>query len=528
MAKATAIFDGDDSRFQKAVRAIEKSLQRVQARFSEMGAFAAKALAVPAAAAVALGVGIKNALDTGDSFNDLSANTGIAVKDLAILEQEFKNAGKSGEDIGKVIGKMQKGLAEGGADDIIGQLGIDLESLKAKTPVEQFHALGEGINGITDPAEKTAAAMAIFGKEGASLLAMFAAGGFGDASAQVGEQAEILNRDAALFGDVGDKLALVGLKVRGFFIGVADKVAPVLKPLLDGFANLDLAAMGQQIGEMIAFLIQAFSDGKLGELLTTSFMISASNFGNALIGAVYGVGAALMQLFKDAPQALITYLSVLTSQEFWAGLGYALLAAAQGFIALILTGFQKLLAMLEDLPGIGGAAGKAATGLGNVAGDLNSRASANAARAVPNLTSVGGVLLDDVLKRAGNAASAFSGGYDGAPKLFDNTAREKQLNDLTSSIWDSMEKTRATSLAAAPTAQPKVADALAKQLDFSGGKDNAITSLQKIGGAFGRGGAGRDPMIEAQRQTNSLLAQIRDKLPAVGAKQKMEFVPSYG
>lgn len=528
MPKATAIFDGDDSRFQKVVRAIERSLQRVQAGFAEAGAFAAKALAVPAAAAVALGVGIKNALDTGGHFADLSANTGIAVKDLVALDQEFKNAGKSGDDIGKVVGKMQKNLAEGGADDVITQLGMDLDALKSKTPVEQFHALGEGINGITDPAQKTAAAMAIFGKEGASLLAMFASGGFGDAAAQVGEQANILNRDAALFDDVGDKLALVGVKVRGFFIGVADKVAPVLKPLLDGFANLDLAQMGQQIGEMIAFLITAFSDGKLSELLSTSFLISAANFGNALIGAVYGIGAALMQLFKDAPQALITYLSVLTSQEFWAGLGYALLAAAQGFIALILRGFENLLRMLEDLPGIGDAASSAAAGLGGLAGDLNTRAAANAAKAIPNLTQVGGVLLDDVLKRASNAASAFSGGYDNAPKLFDNTERDKQLNDLTASIYASMEKTRAKSLADAPTAQPKVADALAKQMDFSGQKDTAFTSLQKIGGAFGRGNT-RDPMIEAQRQTNSLLAQIRDKLPALsGGKTKVEIVPTYG
>lgn len=528
MSKATAIFDADDSRLQQAMRSIERGLQRVQARFAEIGAFAAKMLAVPAAAAAALGAGLKSAMDTGGHFADLSANTGIAVKDLVALDQEFKNAGKSGEDVGKVVGKMQKTLAEGGADDIIAQLGIDLEALKTKTPVEQFHALGDGINGIADPAERTAAAMAIFGKEGASLLAMFAAGGFGDAAAQVGSQAEILNRDAALFDDVGDKLALVGLKMRGFFVGVADKVVPVLKPLLDGFANLDLAEMGQQIGEMIAFLIQAFSDGKLTELLTTSFMLSAANFGNALIGAVVGMGSAIMQIFRDAPQAFATYLSIVTSREFWSGMGYALLAAGQGFIALILTGFQKLLAMLEDLPGIGEAAGSAAAGLGNVAGDLNSRAAANAARAVPNLSAVGSVLMADTMKRLGNVADAFGAGYESAPKFFDSAGRQKQLDDLTAGIWESMQKTTAKSLAEAPTAQPKIADALAKQMDFSGQKDTAFSALQKIGGAFGRGNA-RDPMIEAQRQTNSLLAQIRDKLPAVsGGKTRVEIVPQYG
>jgi hypothetical protein len=52
----------------------------------------------------------KQALDVGGQLNDLSANIGVAVGDLVVLQSEFANAGKSAEDIGLVFGKMAKTL----------------------------------------------------------------------------------------------------------------------------------------------------------------------------------------------------------------------------------------------------------------------------------------------------------------------------------------------------------------------------------------------------------------------------------
>ena len=44
----------------------------------------------------------------------------------------------------------------------------------------------------------SASAKAIFGKSGAELLSVFSDGNFGEAAAQVGGQAQILQRDSAL------------------------------------------------------------------------------------------------------------------------------------------------------------------------------------------------------------------------------------------------------------------------------------------------------------------------------------------
>lgn len=295
MAKATAIFDGDDSRLQAAISRINKSLLGVQKKFSKFAALGS--IVAVGGALTALGVGIKNALDVGGHFTDLSAQTGVAVKDLVVLEQEFRNAGKSGEDVGRVINKMQKSLAEGTADGLLSQLGVDLESLKKQSPAEQFHAIGEAINGIQNPSEKAAASMQIFGKSSAELLSMFSSKGFGEAAAQVGDQAQILNRDAALFDDVSDKLALAGVKTQGFFVGVADRVAPVLRSLLDRFATLDLTGLGQQLGDIIATFAESISSGNIWNIVAYSIEIQLAKvlnfFGDGLLAAVNGVSTAL-------------------------------------------------------------------------------------------------------------------------------------------------------------------------------------------------------------------------------------------
>ncbi len=177
MPKATAVFDADDSRLSGALARINGMMLALQSRIAK---FAAAFIAVRSAARVV----------TAGALSDLSANTGIAVGDLVVLQQEFANAGKSAEDIGPVFGKMAKTLQGGSADDTIKKLGVDLEELKKKAPAEQFRTLGAAINSVQDPSQKAAASMQVFGRSGAELLALFSSDGFGDAASQVGSQAE--------------------------------------------------------------------------------------------------------------------------------------------------------------------------------------------------------------------------------------------------------------------------------------------------------------------------------------------------
>ena len=143
MPKATAVFDADDSRLSGALARINGRMLALQSRIAK---FAAAFIALRAVAGVVTAGfdHFKQALDVGGQLNDLSANTGVAVGDLVVLQQEFANAGKSAEDIGPVFGKMAKSLQGGSADETIKKLGINLDELKKKTPAEQFRTLDFG------------------------------------------------------------------------------------------------------------------------------------------------------------------------------------------------------------------------------------------------------------------------------------------------------------------------------------------------------------------------------------------------
>jgi hypothetical protein len=508
MPKATAVFDADDSRFGAALARINGRMLALQSRIAK---FAGAFLAIRAAAGVVTAGfdHFKQALDVGGQLNDLSANTGVAVGDLVVLQQEFANAGKSAEDIGPVFGKMAKTLQGGSADDTIKKLGINLDELKKQTPAEQFRTLGTAINAVQDPSQKAAASMEIFGRSGAELLALFSSDGFGEAAAQVGSQAQILAKDAALFDDVGDKLALTGVKVRGFWVGVAEKVAPVLKPLLDKFASLDLASWGQKAGEAVAFIVQAFADGKVGDILLTSAKIAFASAVNFLAGALMAVAQALWQALVESIKNAITIFEILTTADFWVGMGTALIGIAQGFIALLLEGVAKLLDYLKDVPLVGDKIGDGARKIRETAQGYRDAGQEQRDTGTDLVTPSVDKATQRVRDAFAGIGQAFSEGYDKGRSLIDTGDWQQHLESTIDGV---MSRVQSVSEKARADVEPKKPTGAQVNLDDEEEKKqktrSAVSAIQRIGG--GGGVARHDPDAADRRKQLRLLEQIRD------------------
>jgi len=113
---------------------------------------------------------------------------------------------------------------------------------------------------------------------------------FGEAGKLLGRNAEIMERDANIFRDISLKLFAVGERIKGFWLGVADKIAPVINPLLDRLTALDLSTWGQAFAEPIAKAIglvyQLAMDGQLwqtmGELAADAFKYACDIFGKLI------------------------------------------------------------------------------------------------------------------------------------------------------------------------------------------------------------------------------------------------------
>ncbi len=178
--------------------------------------FAAIAAGITFAAAIAgaakLAGALRKAFDTGGALSDLSSRTGIAVKELVILERAFEDNGLSADKVGTSVNKLQKSIGDLG-DGLSTQvrafeaLGITYEMIESQSPLEQFRMLEERLQRIEDPTKRAAIAMNIFGRSGGELLTLFSDSGAIDRAAQtMGGQADLLQKNAQTFDRISDLL----------------------------------------------------------------------------------------------------------------------------------------------------------------------------------------------------------------------------------------------------------------------------------------------------------------------------------
>jgi len=103
----------------------------------------------------------------------------------------------------------------------------------------------------------------------------------------VGENAEALNRSANLFRDVSIKLWAVGEKIRGFWLGLMERVAPMLARILDGALGAQLVSAGNWFGEAITnavgVIYELAQDGTLWDTLRLGLKIAFDYAGERLL-----------------------------------------------------------------------------------------------------------------------------------------------------------------------------------------------------------------------------------------------------
>ena len=233
--------------------------------------------------------GFYDALQLGDDLVDLNAQTGVAIDKLMELQLAFDLNGMKAEQLQPVIAKLQRSIADaaGGSDDAalkFARMGISIADIQGLTADEQLQRVGAAISKIENPAARSAAAMDIFGKSGAKLLSVFAAGGMDEMRAILGTQSAMLLENAGVFGRASDILGLAGNKVRGFFVGIASEIVPQLMEVIDASAKLDFSGVGREIG---------------------------SAFGTALViaeqiyDAITSAGAMMLKAFDMAAQIIL-------------------------------------------------------------------------------------------------------------------------------------------------------------------------------------------------------------------------------
>lgn len=224
----TGAFETDTKRAEKRLADLRKEAEKI-------GVAIGAAFAVVGTTAVAL---VKHSIDAADATSKLAQQTGTTVEELSALTYAAKLADVSQEELGSALVKLTKNMSEaangsGDAAEAFKLLGISVKnsdgSLKGADKV--LGELADKFAGFEDGPEKTALALALFGKSGASLIPLLNGGAEG--LKEMREEAEKLGliiseetgKNAEAFND---NLTKLGEAVNG----VGNRFAADLLPML--------------------------------------------------------------------------------------------------------------------------------------------------------------------------------------------------------------------------------------------------------------------------------------------------------
>jgi hypothetical protein len=324
MSDVTVTFGAKDNGVESTIVKIKGSLNNLekstqQASGSFDGGFKKMAIA-GGAAGLAIGAGMKvigaatdaaravvnrfgDALELGGKLSDLSARTGESAGNLLILQRAFDNTGVGADKVGTAVNKLQKFIVDasnGAATQtaVLVRLGLSMTDLAGMTPTQQMQTFAERISRIENPTERAAAAMKVFGKSGGELLPMLTnfSGEIANAKGELGSMPAIMDRSAAAFDNIGDKIAVVKGKVTEFAAGFLESALPAMNKFLNAGSQLDAAKFGQVIGQKLTEAFELITSGDIWQI----FRLQAEKAINQIrtSGAINNLAAFLNTVFE--------------------------------------------------------------------------------------------------------------------------------------------------------------------------------------------------------------------------------------
>lgn len=261
----TGSFETDTKRAEKALAELQRRVERT-ATVIGVGLVAAGAAAFAA---------FSHFSAAAAEFKDLEEETGAAAEALASLAIPAAVAGTSVAELATQMNRLTKNLT--GLDDesqaagaALAALGVPIEEFKALDPVGQIDALSAAFNSFADGSSKTAVAMALFGKNGASMLKVFK-----ELEAEGGRQVILTQQQIELADEHADKNAKLRATLSAYAQAAATDVLPALndltsaaKDLVAEFTGIDSAGkklaaespvkeFAEQAVDALAFLVDA-------------------------------------------------------------------------------------------------------------------------------------------------------------------------------------------------------------------------------------------------------------------------------
>ena len=250
---------------QAAFNSINEALSKVSgSSVNLVNSFKNIALAATGLAGVGSLAAFKGQIDSAISamggLKDAAEKTGASVENLSALKGVAEIGGQDFAAIESTIVKLNKALRgtddeSKGAGKALSALGLDLQKLRAMDPAEAFVEIARAQEKFADGGGKTAALLAIMGKNAAELI--------------------------PYMHDLAEQQKLVG-KVTTDQAKAADEYEKNLKRLTTSWGALSRQMAGSVVGPLKDI---------------TDWMVQAQKEGGVLAGVFMGIGAAVTKAF---------------------------------------------------------------------------------------------------------------------------------------------------------------------------------------------------------------------------------------
>ena len=223
-----------------------------------------------------------------DSLNDFSARSGIGVEALQGYSLAAKLAGVDTEQFGAAVQKLAVNIGKATPGDALDKalkgINLSLADLRALSPEQQFSEIGDAISQLPTAADRAAAAVAIFGKQGAALAPLFREGAASIEELQArAERLGIIvsEQQVGNVADMNDAFDLVRATLDGIIGQVIGNLAPAVTAVTDQFLRFVEEWSGAQ-GEGGTGIANAITDVLLegAEYFAGIFDLFVENFGD--------------------------------------------------------------------------------------------------------------------------------------------------------------------------------------------------------------------------------------------------------
>jgi hypothetical protein len=282
------VLSADSAQFSSGLKDAQGMAGAFGAALGKVAGTVAAFGAAAVAAAAAIAVGVKRAIDSADKLDEVAEKVGLSVTALSELQYAAKITGVSFEGLQTGVVRLTRAMsdvAKGGESDAAKAfqvLGIEVQNADGslRSSADVLGDIAQKFSEFKDGAEKTALAVAIFGRSGADMIPLLNQGAEG-----LGK----LNQEARDFGvAVGPEAAKASAKFNedldrlqsafsGIYIAIAQRVVPILAELTEQFVilmrEMKLAESAGQLAEKVLGGIAYYAALAKGNIegLTASF-----------------------------------------------------------------------------------------------------------------------------------------------------------------------------------------------------------------------------------------------------------------